>query len=192
MLFLREKPKASFFGWALVALVAAALLIFPEFKFADLHSVDSNLIASGRASQGAIYALMAAGCWAVATVAGKALTNRAPALQVTFLRYFIGTLTLGGMLVVNQDLRSISQLAHHQVVRPLVYISLVSGLAAMVFYYQGLKKTPASATTFIELLFPVSAIALNTVFLNAPLTPLQMLASAILLFSVVQVTRTSK
>jgi drug/metabolite transporter (DMT)-like permease len=72
--------------------------------------------------------------------------------------------------------------------KSFLYIAFVPGLLALLIYYQGMKRTPASTTTFMELLFPVSAVAVNTIFLDAPLLPLQGAAALLLLFAVTQIS----
>jgi drug/metabolite transporter (DMT)-like permease len=52
-------------------------------------------------------------------------------------------------------------------------LALVPGLAALLIYYRGLARTPASATTIAELAFPVSATMVNYVAFGALLTGTQ-------------------
>jgi drug/metabolite transporter (DMT)-like permease len=71
-----------------------------------------------------------------------------------------------------------------QVIRSLFYMGLFPGLIAMTLYYFGMKKISAHLTTVMELVFPISAIIINTYVLHLPLTTIQMVGAAILIFSV--------
>jgi drug/metabolite transporter (DMT)-like permease len=61
-------------------------------------------------------------------------------------------------------------------------------MLALILYYQGMRRTTASKTTFMELLFPVTAVTLNTIFLDSPLLPIQAAAALVLLFSITQIS----
>jgi drug/metabolite transporter (DMT)-like permease len=74
---------------------------------------------------------------------------------------------------------------------PLLYMGLVPGMLAMLLYYRGLATTSASVAAFVELIFPVSAVALNTWVLKAPLQPVQLVAGAILLIAVFNLSRSA-
>jgi drug/metabolite transporter (DMT)-like permease len=67
-------------------------------------------------------------------------------------------------------------------------MSLVSGLLSMLIYYRGLLNTPASVATFVELVYPVSAVLINLWLLHATLTPLQACAGTALVFSVLRIS----
>jgi drug/metabolite transporter (DMT)-like permease len=62
----------------------------------------------------------------------------------------------------------------------------------MLAYYAGLKRTPASVTTLVELLFPISAVLLNALFLGVKLDLNQLAAGALLLFSVTRISLSRK
>ena len=70
-------------------------------------------------------------------------------------------------------------------------MGLIPGLLAMTLYYVGLGSTPASTATFVELLFPVAAVILNTFILQTPLTIMQLVAAMLLLFSVTMISWSS-
>jgi drug/metabolite transporter (DMT)-like permease len=58
----------------------------------------------------------------------------------------------------------------------------------MLIYYRGLSRTPASVSTFIELVYPIGAVILNTAFLHTPLVPIQIIAGLILTFAVAMIS----
>ena len=180
-LFLRERPKKSFWIWAPLALAAGLTISFPDFDFAFLSG-------STLRSKGSLYALSAAGLWALATVVGKAVLSKLPPMVVTYWRFVFGLLTLAFMLADGGTFSSFALLGNPSTLHSLLYVALVPGLIALILYYQGMVRTTASKTTFMELLFPVTAVTLNTVFLKSPLEPIQAAAALILLFAITQIS----
>lgn len=182
-LILRERPARGFWGWAMVALASGIVVSFPDLDFTFLRSgLDLR-------SKGVFYCLSAAFIWAFATVVGKHLLKKRPPEAVTFIRFVFGLGTLLGILALSG-----APVAWNGPLRPgisgsLLYMGFVPGLAAMILYYSGLKRTPAAVTTFVELLFPVGAVVLNTVFLNTPLNAIQIGAGIVLLASVTVISR---
>jgi drug/metabolite transporter, DME family len=162
-LFLRERPQKGFFAWALLALVSTIVLSFSDLNFGflknglDLHSL------------GIIYAAGSAAIWAISTVIGKYLLSKTSPSVVTFWRYVFGSMTLLGLLFVSGIEIPLGPLSEIKTIQALAYLGLIPGLLALLAYYAGLGRTPASVATFIELLFPISAVIINAVFLNTSL-----------------------
>jgi drug/metabolite transporter (DMT)-like permease len=183
MLFLRERPAKAFWAWAPVALAAGIAISFPDFNFHFVSEISPE-------SKGSIYALAAAGIWALATVVGKGVVSKLPPTVVTYWRFVFGLVTLGLMLAFAgfDFTTTFVPFKEPGLLKSFLYIAFVPGLLALLLYYQGMKRTPASTTTFMELLFPVSAIAVNTIFLETPLLPLQGAAALLLLFAVTQIS----
>lgn len=186
-LFLKERPKEGFYGWALVALAAAIVLSFPTFDFSFLSGgLDLR-------SRGVLYAIGAASLWALATVVGKTFVGSTHPQVVTFWRYAFGLAALMTLATLAGNLGEDTAKAYDvfssgPLLGYLVYTSLVPGLIAMIAYYAGLSRTPAMVTTFVELLYPVSAVAINAVFLKSALDPVQIGAAALLLFAVTMIS----
>jgi drug/metabolite transporter (DMT)-like permease len=185
--FLKERPEKSFYGWAALALIAAVFLSLPYFQ---ATSTLKGMLSLNLESRGVIYALTAAALWGTATVCGKVLLNRQHSVRVvTFWRYAFGALTLSMMAFVSPIHHGVSwEILSSGVLQSLLYMSLVSGLLAMLIYYRGLAQTPASVATFVELLHPVSAVILNFWLLHASLSPLQACAGTVLVFSVMRLS----
>ena len=59
----------------------------------------------------------------------------------------------------------------------------------MFIYYFGLKRIPASVATIFELVWPLSAVALDFIINKNTLTGIQYIASAVLLLSFVMIVR---
>ncbi len=189
MVFLRERPQKSFWIWSPVALLAGLTISFPTFDFEFLSAVSVE-------SQGSFYALGAAALWGLATVVGKGVVSKLHPMIVTYWRFVFGWLTLGLMLAVagsfhgNEGgaLTLLAQFRNPEILPSLLYLALVPGMLALILYYQGMVRTTASTTTFMELLFPVAAVAINTVFLGTELSAIQAAAALVLLFAITQLS----
>jgi DME family drug/metabolite transporter len=60
-----------------------------------------------------------------------------------------------------------------------VLVALFPGLIALVLYYRGLERIPASVATFAELAFPATSVIAGWLFLDATVTAEQMIGFAI-------------
>lgn len=181
-LFLSERPARKFYFWGFIAVGAGVVLSFPDFDFSFLHG-GMNV-----RSKGFQYAFGAALLWAASTVSGKILLKRTAPTVATFWRFFFGLLALGVMSAFGNTIPTLSSLATPSIYTTLLYLSLIPGLCAMLAYYSGLSRTQASVTTFIELLYPIGAVILNTTFLHTPLEPVQTVAGLVLLGAVAMIS----
>lgn len=181
-LFLHEKPKKKFFLWASIALFSSLVLSFPTLQFGLGEEVVS--------ARGSFYALCAAALWGLATVIGKSILEKLSPSIVTFWRYAFGFATLGIVLFAMGGSESFPSLGSFdpEVWKALFYIAIGPGLLAMLLYYKGMTRSTAMTTTFMELLFPVTAIAINTFYLQQPLNPIQILAAFFLLLAVTMIS----
>ena len=177
--FLREKPKRGFYFWSVAALIAATGVSFPGY--------DLNFLREGfnPTSLGVAQALAAASLWAVATVIGRALLKHLQPDLTAFWRFAFGLLALSVFLFFNPA--RISPLGL-PMTGALLYMGVFPGITAMILYYRGLARTPASVATFVELLFPISAVCLNAVFLSAPLSASQIGAGLVLILSITRIS----
>ena len=177
-LFLGERPAKKFYFWGLIALAAGIVLSFPDLDFKFLsEGVDLH-------SKGIKYAFGAALIWAASTVSGKILLKRTAPTLATFWRFCFGLFGLMVLLGLSGNLQIFEVLNSFENILVLLYLSLIPGLFAMMVYYAGLARTPASVTTFIELLYPIGAVILNTMFLHTPLQPVQVAAGSVLILAV--------
>jgi drug/metabolite transporter (DMT)-like permease len=185
-LFLGERPKPAFLAWAGVALISGVALSFPDFDFGFLsNGLDLR-------SRGVMEALGAATLWAIGTVAGRRLTQSIGPTLATFWRFAFGFFTLLIMLLLAHEMPRWGVLYETpELSRDLVYIALLSGLTAMLFYYQGLARTPASVATFVELVFPIAAVTINWFVLKQPLSPIQVGAATLMLVSVARASKSA-
>lgn len=186
VVFLRERPGLKFFLWSLLALASVTVLNFPDFDFGFVkHDLDLR-------SKGFVLALGASLIWGLSTVVSKALLARQPLLVVTFWRFFFGLIGAAIILMLSKSSIQFSQLREIELLRLLLYTGLFTGLGAMLLYYFGLAQTQASLAAFIELLFPLGAIVLNAVYLDAPMLATQVFAGLVLLFAVTMISVSRK
>ena len=181
-LFLGERPVKKFYFWGIVALGAAVVLSFPDLNFKFLSDgVDLR-------SKGIQYAAGAAALWAASTVSGKILLEKTTPTLATFWRFFFGLISLIFLLILSKTPIAAGHVISTPTLMALLYLSLVPGLLAMLAYYAGLAHTSASVTTFIELLYPIGAVILNTIFLHTPLETTQTLAGMVLVLAVAMIS----
>ncbi len=182
LLFLKENPPKYFYLYAAVAIIAGVFLSFPDFNFNFLNQ-PASYMKSG------LLAFSAAVLWASGTVVGKSVVINVPATVVIFWRYVFGA--VGVYLIAifqKQDLWS-DQLFLYSNVGSLFYMALIVGLLSMILYYKGLKKVLAAHATILELIFPISAVALNYIFLDQKLSVTQFFSALVLLASMTQISR---
>lgn len=184
MLFLGERPKRGFYLWAGIALAAGLVISFPDLNFNFIGEYSLS-------SRGTFYALGAAALWGLSTVVGKGVVGKLPPMVVTYWRFVFGLVTLGGMLLFSRSSFTLP-LDDPFILRSFLYLALVPGLIALILYYQGMRRTAATTTTFMELLFPVGAVAINTFYLKTPLLPAQAAAALVLLFAVTRISLSSR
>jgi drug/metabolite transporter (DMT)-like permease len=175
---LGEKPRPSFYFWAPLALLAATVV-----GFAGLDD-GAQQATAGR---GVLYTVLAAALWGGATVAGKQLLRQIPFDIATFWRFVAGLFAMTVFIAIGGP-QSVSWISNPKAWAAMVYLAVIVGLAGFFAYYAGLARTKASITTFIEHLYPGFAVVLNWIFLGTALTPVQIAAGAVLLFSVTQLS----
>ena len=67
------------------------------------------------------------------------------------------------------------------------FIAVSTGMLALWIYYKGLKTTPASVSTIVELAFPMTAVFIDFFLYDTVLTWGQYAAAAILMFAAYKV-----
>lgn len=177
--FLKETLPPRFVLWATLAMVGAyfvsfgATNVFEAFSGKDLVPV--------------LYAMAAAGIWGSTTVMGRALLGGRSFLFVTAARFAFGT-AFAFAVSASFGLLGAAEGALSTDLGSFLKMAYVSGLLALAIYYFGLKKTPATVATLCELAFPLSAIFVNWVFLDTPLTAAQLGGAALLFAAITALT----
>lgn len=171
---LKEKITKRFVLWAAVILVASFFLAFPDMSI-QMQSVEFGAV---------IFALLAAIFWGSSTVFGRALTQNFDFPHLTALRYTIGLATMFVILMIIGPSETFITMAYANII-PLSLMALITGgVIPLMLYYRGLTETKAKIATFAELAYPVSAVAVNWVVLDATLNSVQLLAGACLVIGV--------
>jgi drug/metabolite transporter, DME family len=166
---LGERPRPRFGIFLLGGLAGVWLTVFPSPFDVSVHGTEAALLA-----------LAAAGLWALGTVLGRFLALKLAFQQVTAVRFafglpasFVAVLVLGAPFTASgHDLAFIALLA------------LITGLVALLLYYWGLKRTPASVAAIAELTFPVVAISVGYLAFDETLTASQLVGVALTSFVV--------
>lgn len=176
--FLREMTPRQFWLWVGVALVAAYVISFPGLvpQLYEGEGFNPHIV-------GIFLALSAAVLWGASTVLGRYVLQDISFRLVTALRFAIAFVFLLGLNTYTGTLSGIASLTQKDILY-LVIISCTSGVVAMYLYYRGLSQSRASVATIAELGFPVGAVLINYLFLDAVLEPIQLLAMFVLLFAV--------
>jgi drug/metabolite transporter (DMT)-like permease len=155
---LGERPRPRFGLFLVGGMAGVWLTVFPRPFDVSLHGREPALLA-----------LAAAGFWALGTVLGRFLTLRLPFEQVTAVRFAFGLpASLLAVLVLGAPLAA----SWHDTAF-IALLALVTGLVALLLYYYGLQRTPASIAAIAELTFPVVAIVVGYLAFGETLTTSQ-------------------
>jgi drug/metabolite transporter (DMT)-like permease len=163
-LLLGEPLGRRFWAWLALASGAAYLISF---------GISAPFHLRGEA----LLALVAAMLWGTSTVLGRFLLYRLGAIELTAMRIAVAVPLL--VLLAWAGRREFTALDGKQAVS-LVAIALVPGLAALLIYYHGLKRTRASLAAVAELSFPATAALLNWTVLGARVSAIQLAGFALL------------
>ena len=167
---LLREPLPSRFWWLLPVCLAGAYLI----SFGSTRPLTS-LSAIGNAPLGAAFALGAAFFWGMGTVLGRRMLGKVSFYTLTALRFSTALPALAVALVVlGWRAPTAGSLPS------LLFLALVAGLIGLLFYYRGLRGTPAAVATLAELSFPVTAIVVNAIVLDAGVAPRQIIGIGLL------------
>ncbi len=180
-IFLKEKFDKRYIKWAVLAIISAYFVTFPN-GVVNLQTGEGTIIA-------ALYALGAAFAWGSSTTFSKMLLGKIDFKVSTFYRFLftilfaLPLLFLFGRAGGNLALPNISQLGL------LVLIALSTGMVALLIYYKGLAKTPVHISTILELTFPFIAILLDMIVNHTVLSISQWVASFVLVFAIYQIAK---
>ncbi len=178
--WLKEKLPGFFWWWAGLAVLGGYWSAF-SFTWPDFSNQSDSIWL------GVLLALSAAIIWGTATVVGRYLVVRLENNLVTAWRFIIAWVTLAVWLLLSQGPAGFIWPSSLDLTR-LSLIVIGPGLGAMLLYYWGLKRTPASLAAILELLWPTLAIVLNWYFLNQPLNFGQIVGAGLLLLAIGRLT----
>ncbi len=177
---LRERLTARFFATAFVAVAAGYLVTFgwhlPTGP-GDARTVVAALMAVG-----------AAACWGSSTVFSKYLLRELPATVATGVRVAITAAMAGVMAVALGQSADVAALEGSQWLA-LAAIACSAGGVGLAIYYWGLRRIPASHSCIYELMWPVSAIAIDYVANGTVLSVAQLFGAVVLVGAMLSLPR---
>lgn len=177
-IFLKERVGKQYLAWAALALAAAYFVTFPN-GVVNLATGTGTIVA-------ALFAVGAAFAWGTSTTFSKIALTHKSASFTTGLRFilttafaFVGVLILGktGTLSLVTPVQGLT----------LLIIALSTGMVALLIYYRGLKTTPVSVSTILELFYPLIAVFIDYFAYGTVLAPSQYFAAVVLLFAMYRV-----
>jgi drug/metabolite transporter (DMT)-like permease len=181
---LKERIKKGFALWAVIALIAGYFMTFgwnlPDFSTNGIVTVYAALLS-----------LLAAFSFGRSTVFSKKILGNYSFVSSTFFRYGFTTVI---MLVIVLACGHIGDFA---LVTPrnwlfVALIGLTTGSGAIFLYYYGLRNVKASISTFLELLYPITAVVLDYFVNHTKYSIVQWIAASVMLFSIVMLNVNSK
>ena len=174
-LLLKEKITPRYLFLALIGLIAAYFLAFPN--------LTPNFTNRPEEISAAILAMGAAVFWGTSTVLGKMILNKISFSATAILRFALAIPLsyLAGRLV-NQTM-PLSQINPSQWLSMLA-IALTSGMVAFIIFYKGLQLIQAKIATFVKLTWPIFAAIIGWIFLKESLTVIQIIAASILMVDI--------
>jgi drug/metabolite transporter (DMT)-like permease len=178
-LFLGEKIKKLFLIWAAVAIIGGLLISSPDI-LPGLDHFDFKLgFLSQTAMMGYLLTLVAVVSWGASTVFGKKLSAQGiPENHIMAGRFLFGFIFMSFYLFAN---KSLIQFDWNLLIWGKILVMVIlSGVLGMYFYYKGLKTISARVCAIAEMFFPLSAVAINWIFLGAKLTPVQLIGAGLL------------
>jgi len=178
-LFLGERPRAWYWRWLGPALAGAYLVSTPDWR-AGIEMESSQTLS-------VLAAVGASLLWGASTVFGRYVVVRLPVATLTGLRFAIALPALLFLYLLQSPAqRTLPSSAADGAA--LVCMAMIPGLLALLFYYRGLRSTPASLAAIGELAFPVTAVAANRLVLGVRLSGSQWLGGLLLVAAVTAFT----
>ena len=179
---LQEKTNKYFWGWAVLALIGAYVISFPNFipQVYEGEQFNPNVLGIG-------LALLAAILWGASTVLGRFMLSSVDFKMMTSLRFTIAFFFLLIWNFANNNIQAINTMTGKDVLY-IAIVAITSGVVSLFIYYRGLQATKASVATLLELGFPLASVIINAIFLKAYLSPMQLVGMAVLLFAVFQLS----
>ena len=179
-ILLKEKLTSKFALWAGLAIVGAYLMTFgPHLP---------NLNTGNKTLQAVMFALMASFSFGLSTVLSKRALKNVSFELGTYIRFLLTAIFMLVLVLVLGNIGSVREISQKQVIIFFI-IAFSTGGPAIFLYYYGLKRISASVATICELAFPLTAVVLEYLVHDKWLSSLQWVGVAILLASMVQVSR---
>lgn len=178
---LKEHRSPLFWGWCVMALLGAALLVVGDKDFGP------HLLSRIRMEQ-ALLAIGASALWGAATVVGRPLSVLLPPSLLSGARFALAlpVLALLALFAVPPPIAARTP----EIGGLLILVALIPGLLGMNLYYRGLRGTTASVATLAELCYPLTSLLIGVAVLHTPMTGGQWAGLVLLLAAVLALGRT--
>ena len=176
-IILKERIKKHFALWASIALIAGYFLTFswalPDFSTEGITTFYAAMLS-----------LLAAFSFGSSTVFSKKILGSYSFVTSTFFRYGFTTLIMLVIVLFTGHIGDFSQVTQRNWLF-IALIGLTTGSGAIFLYYYGLRHVKASLSTFLELMYPITAVVLDHFVNKTVYSPMQWLAAFVMLFAIV-------
>ena len=176
-IILKERIKRHFVLWASIALIAGYFLTFgwalPDFSTEGITTFYAALLS-----------LLAAFSFGSSTVFSKKILGHYSFVTSTFFRYGFTAMIMFVIVLFAGHLGDFSQITQSNWLF-IALIGLTTGSGAIFLYYYGLRNVRASLSTFLELMYPITAVVLDYFVNKTVYSPVQWVAAFVMLFSIV-------
>lgn len=183
-IILKERIKRHFALWAGIALVAGYFLTFgwslPDFSTDGIKTVYAALLS-----------LLAAFSFGSSTVFSKKILGNYSFVSSTFFRYGFTTLIMFVIVLLAGHIGDFSLITQRNWLF-IALIGLTTGSGAIFLYYYGLRNVRASLSTFLELMYPITAVVLDYFVNKTVYSPVQWAAAFVMLFAIVMLNMGEK
>jgi len=179
LIVLKERPKKSFYFWALTALVGSYLITF-GFNKPAITFDNKTLIA-------ALLGLAAAFAWGSSTVFGRSAMKELTFRAATYLRFGLTSVLTFALVLIMQNSFVTFGGFDTKNLTVLLIIALTSGGTAMFLYYKGLQKIKAASATLYELFFPITVVVLDYLLHGQFLSLPQLVGGVLILVAVIKI-----
>lgn len=180
---LRERLNRRFLILTVFALIGAYMVTFPTLRV-NLSTGEGTAIA-------ALFAVGAAASWGIGTAFSKYSLEGTSYPHVTAARFGLTALISLFIVAGSHSFSAVSQLTQTQFFY-LVAITLSTGMVALLIYYYGLQRVPASRASVLELAWPLSAVIVGWLFLHEGLTIGQAIGAVVLTTTTLLITRDTR
>lgn len=179
-ILLREMVSKKAVGWFLLSLVGAYFVTFPHLSI-QFTASQGTLIA-------ALLSIGAAFSWGSSTAFSRYALLQMPSQLATGIRFGLAT-ALSFILIVLSGQTALLYKVNESHLLVFTAIALSTGMVALSIYYMGLKRTPVWISSICELMWPVSAVAIDYGIFGKSLTQTQWIGAALIIIGMLQVTR---
>jgi drug/metabolite transporter (DMT)-like permease len=186
-ILLKESLHKGFWPWAGVCLIGGILVSWPDLMGLTKLNWGTKLLGE-RYLLGYGLTLVAVVSWGSSTVFGKRLVNRGLSEpEVMGGRFVFGLLFLLPFMSSYENQLDFEL----EIWGKIAVMVLLSGWLGMFFYYKGLTRISAKVCALAEMFFPLCAVSINWIFLDAKLSTLQIVGAGLLLLgpTVIQLKR---